>query len=196
MARPRSKHFPEIRRTILKRAAEVFARNGYATSTIGDLTDATELSRGALYHYFESKEALLYEIINDQLTTFLETINGAMVSSDDPVEKLSQVTAAIVACNIESRNEQIIVLNEINQLAEADREKLKGMERTIFHKIADLIKEADAKGVVTEVNNSVYAMIYLGMVNYTFAWYRTGGAVKPGEFARLATNLFLDGLRS
>lgn len=195
MARPRSKHFPEIKRTILRQAAEVFATIGYATSTIGDLTDATELSRGALYHYFPSKEAVLYEIISDQLTGFLKILNEAMQSTNVPVEKLRMVTAAIVECNVNSRNEQVVVLNEINQLSDDDRECLKGLERQIFHKIADLIVLLDTDGRVTAVNKSVYAMMYLGIVNYTFAWYRPTGVVKPAEYAELATTLFLRGLQ-
>lgn len=195
MARPRSSHFPEIKRAILKRAAEVFASIGYATSTIGDLTDAAGLSRGALYHYFPSKEAVLYEIIFDHLTRFLEKVDEAMASSDVPVEKLQRVTAAIVECNVESRNEQIIVLTEINQLSNGDREKLKELERQILYKIANLILKLDVAGKVGVHNKSVYAMMYLGIVNYIFAWYRTNGAVKPGEYADLASTLFLLGLR-
>lgn len=195
VARPRSKDFPEIKRTILMRAAEVFAKIGYATSTIGDITDATELSRGALYHYFPSKEALLYEIIGDQLAVFLNILNEALRSGQAPVEKLRMVTAAIVQCNVNSRNEQVVVLNEVNRLSDADRERLKGLERQIFHKIADLITMLDVDGRVTDRNKSVYAMMYLGIVNYTFAWYHPDGPVKPAEYAELVATLFLRGLQ-
>lgn len=195
MARPRSKQFPEIRRAILQCAARVFARTGYATSTIGDLTDAAAVSRGALYHYFPSKEAVLFEVINDHILSFRGAIAAAMESAADPVQRLHAVTAAIIECNVYSRNEQVVLLNEINQLSVADQVKLRELGADIVHSVGDLIMELGGGNNVNASNKSVYAMMYLGMVNYMFAWYRPEGPVKPRELADMATALLLDGMR-
>lgn len=194
MARLRSKQFPEIQRNILKRAAAVFAEIGYASSTITDLTRATGLSRGALYHYFPSKEAILYEILDAQVRGFLDIVEDALQSSAVPVEKLRAVTRAIVEYNTQSPNEQVIVLNEVNQLAAADREKIEGLERCILSRLSELIMQVDGGSAVTPNNRRVYTMMYLGMINYTFAWYNPNGPVKPKEYADLACALILNGL--
>jgi AcrR family transcriptional regulator len=195
LARPRSKQFPEIRRAILQCAAKVFARTGYATSTIGELTEAASVSRGALYHYFPSKEALLFEVISDHILSFRGAIAAAMQSATDPVQRLHAVTAAIIECNVYSRNEQIVLLNEINQLSIEDRTKLRELGADIVHSVAELIMELDGNNKVSASNKSVYAMMYLGMVNYMFAWYRPEGPVKPRELADMATALLLNGLK-
>ncbi len=195
MARPRSEQFLEVKRAILKRAAEVFAKVGYLASTVDDLTEATGLSRGALYHYFSSKEALLFEIVHDALTGFLDTMIAAMRSAQDPVEQFRRVTAAIVDRNARARDEHAIVLNDINRFSEPNREKLKAIEREIVHRIGDLVMQLDTRGRVNPSNKSVFAMMYLGVINYTVAWYRPDGDVKPDQYAELVGTLFLNDLR-
>ena len=195
MARPRSEQFLETKRSILKRASRVFANVGYLASTVDDLTEATGLSRGALYHYFPSKEALLFEIVHDALTGFLDTMIAAMRSAQDPVEQFRKVTAAIVDRNARARDEHAIVLNDINRFSEPNREKLKAIEREIVHRIGDLVMQLDTKGRVNASNKSVFAMMYLGVINYTVAWYRPEGEVKPDQYAELVGTLFLSDLR-
>jgi AcrR family transcriptional regulator len=196
MARTRSENFPEIQRSILKRAAAVFAKVGYASSSINDLVEATELSRGALYHYFPSKEAILCGILDYHVQEFLDNIDQAMYTSRVAIEQLRSVTKAIVAFNTRSRNEQVIILNDINQLSEIHRERMKGLERRILERLSDLLMRVDAEGRITPSNKRIYTMMYLGIINYTFAWYDPQGPVKPDEYADLATDLFLNGLLS
>lgn len=194
MARTRSEQYPEIQRNILKRAAAVFASVSYATSTISDLAHATGVSRGALYHYFPSKEAILCGILDDHLQEFLAMVDEAMQPSLSAVEQLRAVTKAIVEFNAHSPDEQVLLLNDLNQLAEDDRNRLKGLERQILDRLSDLLIRVDAAGKITPANKRVYTMMYLGIVNYTFAWFDPNGRVSPAGYAELATDLFLHGL--
>ncbi|MCL4744560.1 MAG: TetR/AcrR family transcriptional regulator [Burkholderiaceae bacterium] len=194
MARTRSEQYPEIQQNILKRAARVFASAGYATSTISDLASATDLSRGALYHYFQSKEAILCGILDDHLLAFLEMVDEAMRTSRVAVEQLRNVTRAIVEFNAQSPDEQILVLNDVNQLSGPDRERIKALQRQILDRLSDLLIRVDVAGTIAVKNKRVYTMLYLGIVNYTFAWYDPKGGVPPAELAGIATDLFLHGL--
>lgn len=194
MARTKSEQFPEIQRNILKRAAAVFARVGYASSTISDLASATELSRGALYHYFNSKEAILCNILDDHLERFLEMIEKVMATGLDPADQLRCVTREIVRFNSECPDEQVLILNDINQLAAQDRDRMQGLQRMILDRVCDLLIRLDKNGKITTANKRVYTMMYFGIVNYTFAWYDPKGRVSPDEFAELACDLFLNGL--
>jgi AcrR family transcriptional regulator len=194
VARTRSEQYPEIQRNILKRAAAVFASVSYATSTISDLALATGVSRGALYHYFPSKEAILCGILDDHLLEFLGMIDKAMQSNRSAVEQFHAVTKAIVEFNAQSPNEQVLLLNDLNHLSEDDRNRLKGLERQILDRLSDLLIRVDVAGKITPVNKRVYTMMYLGIVNYTFAWYDPNGRVSPAGYAELATDLFLHGL--
>lgn len=194
MARTRSEQYPEIRENILKCAAAVFAKTGYASSTITDIATATGLSRGALYHYFTSKEAILYGILSRHVLEFLGKVEGAMRSSEVAIEQLSAITESIVYVNSRSPNEQIILLSEIHELPDRDRKKMEKVERQILDLVSNLLIRVDVRGKITRSNKRVYTMMYLGIINYTFTWYDPSGKVTPAEYAELATDLFLKGL--
>lgn len=196
MARTRSEQYPEIRENILQCAAAVFAKTGYASSTITDIATATGLSRGALYHYFTSKEAILYGILNRHVLEFLGKVEEAMRSSEVAIEQLSAVTESIVSVNSRSPNEQIILLSEINELPVRERQKMEKVERQILDLVSSLLIRVDVCGKITRANKRVYTMMYLGIINYTFTWYDPRGKVTPAEYAKLATDLFLRGLLS
>ncbi len=196
VARTRSEQYPEIRENILKCAATVFAKTGYASSTITDIATATGLSRGALYHYFTSKEAILCGILSQHVLEFLGKVEEAMRSSEVAVEQLSAITEAIVSVNSRSPNEQIILLSEINELPDREREMMEKVERKILDLLSSLLVRVDVRGKITRANKRVYTMMYLGIINYTFTWYDPNGKVTPAEYAELATDLFLKGLLS
>src|SRR5438876_11838993 len=69
MARTRSENYDGIHLGILTNAARLFSAQGYMRASIADLADACQLSRGALYHYFDSKEAILFAILDAHVRT-------------------------------------------------------------------------------------------------------------------------------
>ena len=71
MARTQSENYADIRREILRRSAALFARVGYPNASIADLAKANRISRGLLYHYFDSKEKILAEMLSEHLDFLL-----------------------------------------------------------------------------------------------------------------------------
>jgi len=196
VARIRSEQYPKIQHFILERAAALFARVGYASASINDLAAAAELSRGALYHYFPSKEAILLAIVEGHVTEFLSIVDAALTENRTAIDQFRAVTRAMIECNARSPNEQIVLLNDSNQLAKADRERVKSVGREIRDRLGDLLLRIDTAGKITPANKRVYTMMYLGTINYAFAWYDPSGPIKPSEYGDLATDLFLQSLHT
>ena len=73
MARTRAEDYDEKRERIFDRAAELFARQGFARTSIAELAAHCQASKSWIYHYFPSKEAILYEILRDHMTLLLRT---------------------------------------------------------------------------------------------------------------------------
>jgi len=77
---PRSKKkFEEIReerqQQIMEISLKLFAERGYSSVSIAELANAAGISKGLLYNYFISKEALLKEIVDQQINTFLNWLD-------------------------------------------------------------------------------------------------------------------------
>src|SRR6266436_1925978 len=73
---------------ILVHAATVFHEKGYAAASMRDLSRASGVSLSGLYHYFESKEELLYLIQKDTFTTIVARLRQRLAETRDPVERI------------------------------------------------------------------------------------------------------------
>ncbi len=196
MARTRSPKFEDIQQGILRKAARLFATRGYERTSIGDLVRACDLSRGAIYHYFESKEAILFAMMDSLVRGLLETLTEAAAEDGSPVERLERIIAAFVEYNARSPDEQVILLNDIGALSRSEQKQIHAIEKQVVDLVADAIVAADARGVVTPRTRKVYTMMLFGMINYTYTWYDAKGPVKPRDLAEMAADLFLAGFLS
>lgn len=93
---PKTKaQFEEIRlrttRTIKKAALELFARNGYHSTSISQIAKAAGVSKGLMYNYFESKEALLHEIILEVVEQGEDMIEEVFATIEDGYEILKTI---------------------------------------------------------------------------------------------------------
>ena len=196
MARKRSENYEDIRLGILGKAAKLFATQGYERSSISDLSDACELSRGALYHYFDSKEEILFTMLDRLVRGLLERLESGVAPGGTPLETLARVIESLVEINSRSPHEQVILLNDLGSLGERERKIIQHIERQIVDLVADILIRVDSTGKITRSTKKVYAMMLMGMINYTYTWYDPEGSVKANQFASLATDLFLNGFLS
>ena len=193
MARTQSKNYPEIREGILKSAARLFAAKGYPNTSIVDLADACNSSRGALYHYFESKEQILLDILETHLETVLGELKAIYSPHQDANENLRALARRLMLLNSQNQAEQITLLNEANQLDEAARGRIAGKQREIVDIFVAALSRLDARKRMTPARRKAYAMMLLGALNYTYAWYDPEGPVTPDAYADMTVDAFVGG---
>jgi AcrR family transcriptional regulator len=193
MARTRSENYDDIQRGILDAAAGLFAKQGYMRASLSELSDACRLSRGAVYHYFESKEAILFAILDAHVRRMIGDVEKAIASSPQTLEQFRGAIRAIVELNARSPNEQRIILNDLQFLSEEEQQAIKNLERQIVDMISDLLLKLDAQGKMVKRTKKVYTMILFGILNFSHTWYDPTGGVEPAEFADLIVDLFLRG---
>src|ERR1700751_2105369 len=131
MARTRSENYDDIQHGILTAACALFAKSGYMRASIADLADACRLSRGALYHYFQSKEAILFAILDAHVRTMIADVEEAIANKSTTLDQVRAAIHAIVDLNARSPNEQRVILNDLQFLTEAEQKAVKSLERQI-----------------------------------------------------------------
>jgi AcrR family transcriptional regulator len=193
VARPQSINYQEIRTGLLRQAAELFARRGYARTTIDDLTKASASSRGTLYHYFDAKEAILKEILVQHITDMSACVAAAILPGDAPAAQLRQIIRAMTTLNAASRNEQVVLMNELGNLARADQREIRGLQNHIVDRVLETLRKLDGGKRFTAANRKAYTMLVLGMINFTYAWYDPKGPVAPRQLADMAADILLEG---
>jgi AcrR family transcriptional regulator len=112
------------RRQILGRALEVFAEKGYHGASVTDVVNAAGVARGTFYLYFDSKEAVFRDLLDQLLATLRSSVQGMDVQSD--VEMEDQLHGIVV---------RILKTTESNR----------ALTRIIFREAVGLDAEVDAK---------------------------------------------------
>jgi len=180
-------------------AARLFAERGYHGTSIGDLSEATNLKRGGLYHYIGSKEQLLFQIHERFIAPLLDSAR-AIEQRDDPPEETLQALAHALMHDIAAYRDQVTVfLHEWRTIMRVDDpravEVMKSREE--FEAIVDrCLQRGIDDGTFTIANRRLAVLGFLGMVNYSYQWYRPEGPYSADDVANAFSHYFLRGIRS
>src|ERR1700704_2639465 len=88
MARTRANDYDQKRLGILSRSAALFAAHGYTGTSITMIAEACGVSKALMYHYYSSKDAVLFDLLQDHLQNLVTVVEAAARSAGKPEEKL------------------------------------------------------------------------------------------------------------
>lgn len=194
MARPQAADYDDRRRSILEQAAALFAEKGFPRTSIAELALACNASKSWLYHYYPSKEAVLYDIMSDHVERLLEAAESSLAEGGDAGTRLKRLSRALMQIYGGSRNQHIVLVNDLGCLPAEQRAEIVQLEKALLARISDLLAEINPVLPVPLRTPSV--MLYMGMLNWTYTWYDEAGPVTPRMFADLASEVFLTGFGS
>lgn len=197
MARTRANDFEEKQRGILDSAAAVFAEQGMDKASMAQIALAAAVSKASLYHYYPSKDALIFAII----MTHLEELEVAIEEADDPdlppKQRLRQLVGAVLENYRGADNEHKVQLNASAALNDAQKAEIMGIERNVVKRFSavlrDISPDLDSKErpLLMPVTMSLF-----GMMNWVYMWFKEGGRISRDDYADVATTLILEGIKA
>ena len=96
VARTRANDYDKKRQGILSRSAALFAAHGYTGTSITMIAEACGVSKALMYHYYSSKDAVLFDLLQDHLQNLVAVVEAAAQSAGRPEEKLFAISAALL----------------------------------------------------------------------------------------------------
>lgn len=194
MARTIAKDYDEKRLAILKQAAKFFASHGYDAASMSNLAEECGISKALIYHYYRSKESLLFDIIDSHLTGLLEAIS-AVTKDGDPEARLRSLARALLDAYKDSDSEHQLQLHSMARLPDADQRLLAAKQRKIVAPFANAISDmAPDPNEKTSKLLKPLTMSLMGMLNWFFLWYKPGAGLGRADYAELACDLLIAGL--
>jgi AcrR family transcriptional regulator len=199
MARTQAADYESQRLAILENAAEAFAEAGYAACSMTDIARNSGASKARLYHYYESKEAILYDLLDRHTSHLLDIAAGvrerARREGIGARDELQLMIAGFLDAYRTARTRHIALLNDVKFLGEAQREHIVARERAVVDTFADVLKCAFPKRV-TAANQRSLTMMLMGAMNWTFTWLKPDGPLSYGDYAAEVTRVMFNGLGS
>ena len=186
MARPKSSQHELRRDEILDIAAQCFADRSYPAASMNDIAAAGGTSKARLYHYYESKEAILFDLL-DRYTQRLLAIIG-QVEATAQRRNLDERAALheLVRCFLEeyehSATRHVALLHDTKFLGEVQRDMILNRQRDVVSAVTRFLRRAYPQRV-SPANQTALTMTLFGMINWTFTWLRPGGPMSYAQFA-------------
>lgn len=182
-------------REIVDAAARLFHKKGYAATSIQDVADAVGILKGSLYYYIDSKEDLLFVILQDVHHASMRQLHEWQQVDGDVLVRLRAFVEGHVLANIGNLVKIGVFLHDFRYLS-AERRAAIVADRDLYDGyLRDLIREGQAEGVVDpDADPKLVAMALLGMMNWVYQWYAPDGRVTPQQLASEFADLALSGL--
>ncbi|REE95931.1 TetR/AcrR family transcriptional regulator [Thermomonospora umbrina] len=186
----------QARQRIVAAATDLFARQGYEATTTRQIAAAAEVTKGALYHWFDSKQQLLLCIYRDLLVEQTERL-ATLAAAEAPVERRLRDVALDLAEHIAAHAEPLAVWARSMHLLDGEHAAEIRADRRRYHEMfRDLLLEGQNAGVVRrDVSATVMTHTFLSSVGDVHTWFRDDGPLPRREVGRQMVALFLGGVR-
>jgi len=196
MARTQAADFEARRAAIVEKAAALYAERGFLGASIADLARACRTSKSLIYHYYPSKEDILFDVMHSHVHSLLDAAERILGAKESAADRLRTLTLEFMKLYVGAASRQRVLLNELDQLPKARRAVIVGIQRRLIDIVEELLAEIRGDLATRAPLRWPSAMLYFGMINWTHTWMDAGGPVRPELIAALAANIFLDGLVS
>ena len=196
MARTRAKDHDEKRVAIADMAAIVFAEEGYDRTSMSRLASRCGVSKALLYHYYTSKEAMLYDIIAAHLEELIEAVEAADQPDAAPEKRLEVLVTALLDCYRDADSKHKVQLGTMRFLPEEQQVELKGMERQLVSVFAETIRSINPEAFDGKPLLKPVTMALFGMVNWAYMWFRDGREVTREDYAKIASGILVAGVKA
>jgi len=183
------------RRQILEAAAIIFSQKGYEATSIQEIAEAAGLLKGNLYYYIESKEDMLFSIINEAHEGALRSLEIVRKSRGNALEKIDVLVETALLYFMENRVKTTVFLRDFRSLSEDKQEIIVGERDQYTQELRALILKGQRSGVVSpRINPKLISMGIMGMFNSLTQWYDPNGPCSQEEIAAEFTRFVLNGL--
>ncbi len=171
------------RERVVQAAAALFAERGYHATTMSDLTEATGLTAGGLYHYIGAKDQLLLAICDALMEPLLAEAEALDLDALEPEAALRALVGAWVAQVAGHHEHMIVFLQERNVIEREPQWREIAASRKRFERLLDqTLARVEAAGPgFPDRRLTTFAL--LGMVNHLPQWYRPRGRLTPEQIA-------------
>ncbi|MBZ6474621.1 TetR/AcrR family transcriptional regulator [Streptomyces griseocarneus] len=185
-----------VPRRLLAAATRLFAERGYDRTSVQEIVEAAGVTKGALYHYFGSKDDLLHEVYGRVLRLQQERLDG-FAGADAPVEQRLRAAAAdVVVTTIENLDDTKIFFRSMHHLGPEKCKQVRAERRRYHERFRALVEEGQRTGVFSSATPADLVVDYhFGSVHHLGSWYRPDGALTPRQVADHLADLLMRALR-
>jgi TetR/AcrR family transcriptional regulator, cholesterol catabolism regulator len=181
---------------VLEAAGELFLDKGFEATSTADIAEKVGILRGSIYYYMESKEGLLFELLENAYEGFTAAMDDIRGSEGDALTKLHALIEQHVLYLAESRIATTLFLTEARSLSPEHQAIVARHEESYRRGVVELVRGGQREGTIRDdVDPDLATMLFLGAANWTHRWYGRRGRASAEKVAHTFATVICDGLR-
>src|SRR5947209_9624368 len=178
---------------LLAHASRIFCEKGYEGASMRDLSRACGMSLAGLYHYFSSKEELLYLIQKHAFRTIMNQVRDRLIASHDPEQRVRIFIENHLEYFLANKEAMKVLTHEDETLRNGRGSEIRTIKREYYKICLDLLEDLRReKGL--QFSGRLAVLGLFGMINWIYTWHNPRVDLNAGAMAEEMSNLFLRGV--
>ncbi len=179
---------------VIVKAAELIREKGFEATTVNDISRATGLTKGGLYHYISGKRDLLYQIMRFGMEMLQTEVVDTVREIDDPEEQLRTLIRLHVQLIATGKGALTTLQEETQGLEPKHRKEILAQKRAYFDFVREMLERLKRKRRLRKLDTAVATFSILGMVLFFARWYREKGKLDPAQVGDEIAEIALGGV--
>jgi AcrR family transcriptional regulator len=180
---------------VLSEATRLFAQQGFQETSVQEIVEAAQVTKGAMYYYYTSKDDLLFEIYARLIRSELESMERVFAMKVSAAETVYWLMTDIMVQSAENRDELTIFLREMHRLSPAKDAEVRADRRRYHVEFRGVIEQGQDSGEFrADVSAEMVTIGFFGLVHHYFTWYKPDDRFDTQEMAHRAAVWLLGSL--
>ena len=178
-----------------KAAAHVFDKICYLKVNLDDIAAAAKMSKGGIYHYFRSKDEILFFVLDNYMDLVLKDLESQLALLPDGERKMQFIIKRHIRFYASHKAESKILFHDSNHLPVKYRKRIELKEREYFRLVVGAISEYTwRKDGVKREEVMALAFLLFGMCDWCYNWYDPKGPIDGNTLSEIIWNIFMNGI--
>lgn len=191
----RDDQFQKRREALVRIAIHFFNRRGFHATSMEAIAAEVGLTKGTLYHYYDSKIALAYECMLASIDDGLRMAQKADEGGGTGLQKLERYLHLQFE-TLAGRGGSSWLHAEMSVLDESQQAEARRRSREVDARVQKFIEQGVADGSIVAVDPKVAEFFLMGALNWLPRWFSPDGPMSSAELAALFIRMMFDGLRA
>lgn len=194
MSRTKTASFEIQKALIQNAAATLFAKEGFHNTSMSQLAAHCNISKPLLYHYYKDKEEILFNIASDYMGELVSLTRAPKLDGLHGESRLRVLISDFMKQYEHAQAQHIVLTQDVKFLSSERLDEIIFKQREVVKQFNNVICEMCPE-LATQKLDKPITMVLFGMINWTFTWLRADGQFSYEQMGKLATNLFIFGVK-
>lgn len=181
------------REAVLHAAVESFNRNGYTSTSLDDVAIALNVTKPTIYHYFSSKDEVLFECVKLGLESIQKALKSAEESDANGRERLCALMFGYAKVMTEDFG-MCVARTAEHELSETSRNRFRALKREVDDAVRAVVEHGMQDGSIPQGNSRMVTFTLTGALNWIGHWFDPSGEMTPDSVARGAVDVLINGI--